>query len=46
MEWVLVYENQSYKIYKDKEGKLIKFVYLDGREVIKEYDWTQDDRGG
>ena len=43
MDWILVYSCDSYKVYKDKEGKRIKYVYKDGKEVIKPYDWSNDD---
>lgn len=43
MEWILVYKGQTYNVYRDKEGKLIKFVYPDGSEEISNFDWTHDD---
>ena len=43
MEWILVYEGVDFKIYKDKKGEYIKYVYRNGKVEIKPFDWSNDD---
>jgi hypothetical protein len=44
-KWELLNNNSQDKVFKNQDNNKIKIIYSDGREVIRDFDWNQDDLG-
>jgi hypothetical protein len=43
VKWMPIYDNAGYKVFRSDDLKQMKMIFLNGKPVIKYYDWQQDD---